>query len=103
MVLATIFFRSSSKRFWDQWSHGAPYYAALSAFLQSHLSIIFQIVTRKLMHISRSKYYDLTRSIGKRGHGLRTMDAGHRTNDGKDGQTMEKTDKLWKRRTNGYL
>ena len=45
------------------------------------------------------------RSIGKRGHG-------HRTNDGKDGQTMEKTDKdekdgqtmektdkRWKRRT----
>ena len=23
-----------------------------------------------------------------------------RTNDGKDGQTMEKTDKRWKRRTN---
>ena len=32
-------------------------------------------------------------SIGKRGHG-------RRTNDGKDGQTMEKTDKRWKRRTN---
>ena len=33
------------------------------------------------------------RSIGKRGHGRRTTDAGHRTKDGKDGQTMEKTDK----------
>ena len=65
-------------------------------------------------------------SIGKRGHGRRTTDAGHRTNDGKDGQgwkrrtndgkdgqrwkrrtndgkdgqMMEKTDKRWKRRTN---
>ena len=45
--------------------------------------------------------YGLTeRSIGKRGHGRRTTNAGHRTNDGKDGQTMEKTDKQWKRRTN---
>ena len=44
-------------------------------------------------------------------NGQRTTDAGQtmektdkrwrrRTNDGKDGQTMEKTDKRWKRRTN---
>ena len=62
---------------------------------------------------------ELARSLGKRGHGRRTTDAGHRTNDGKDGQrwkrrtndgkdgqTMEKTDndgkdgQRWKRRTN---
>ena len=35
-------------------------------------------------------------------NGRRTPDKRwkRRTNDGKDGQTMEKTDKRWKRRTN---
>ena len=77
------------------------------------------------MYVARNLLIPSIWSIGKRGHGRRTTDAGQRTpdtgqamektdkdgkdgqtmektddNDGKDGQTMEKTDKRWTRRTN---
>ena len=83
------------------------------------MHVALQRILLAFSHPVNCILWPIKRSIGKRGHGRRTTNAGHRTNDGKtdkdgndgqtmektdndgkDGQTMEKTDKRWKRRTN---